>query len=114
MNNLEKFAARGLKAQAAVDAAIARAATVADRAAISPACSTAGASRGPARAGECATAPPRSPLTPAEEASLDLQAILDSSDVAWLRSVMGSQDNQISLRNAAQRRLRILTAEKRR
>lgn len=88
--NLEQFASRGLKAQAAVDKLLSPAQPV-------------GVSPG-TRAGEHATTRPRS-------CSLQVQ-ILSSTDTAWLKQIMNSQDYTIGIRTAAQRRLAKLFRKK--
>jgi len=96
-NHLERFASRGLKAQALVDGIINggghRPAATRDL----PAGDAAGvAERGPG-AGRRETAAPRSTGM--------LVRILSSTDTAWLKAVMNSQDYTIGIRTAAQRRL---------
>lgn len=49
----------------------------------------------------------------AAQSAVDLLAkIYDSGDVAWLRSTAVDADNSITVRKAAERRLKILTSRK--
>jgi hypothetical protein len=99
--NIEKFASRGLRAQAAVDLIISRGENT------SPARILAGASPSPGtRAGELATTRPRSRQTGRSALPENiLEKIKRSSDVTWLKSILNDRDYQFAVRQAAQRRL---------
>lgn len=104
MNNLEQFASRGLKAQAAVDKQLAAHAVTPALPASSPA---AGSSPG-SSAGEANRTPPRSP---AQTATDSLADIAGSHDLTQLRGVLADPDRNLAERSAADRRLRILRRE---
>lgn len=99
-HDLENFVSRGQKAQAAVNKIIA--------AHTPPATEPAGASPG---AGE--SQKPRSRPSKQKDGTL-VEKVNASSDVAWLKSVMGSDEYQLTIRSAAQRRLGALVRKPKR
>jgi hypothetical protein len=86
--NIEKFASRGLKAQQAVDKVLNN---------LPAADLTAAVATRQEGAGRNDDSAPRS-------CAMQMQ-VLQSTDAAWLKTVMNSQDYTIGIRSAAQRRL---------
>lgn len=79
---------------------------------ISPAAAGASPGTGPGAGEELGTRP-RSGAGHRPGATL-LEQINASTDTAWLKAVMGSQDYQVSIRSAAQRRLAALFRKQKR
>jgi hypothetical protein len=112
--NIEKFASRGLRAQAAVDLIISRGENT------SPAPILAGAFPSPG-VGPTTTVSPRPPggaqsagaaiIGKSQQTGRSalpeniLEKIKRSSDVTWLKSILNDRDYQFAVRQAAQRRL---------
>jgi hypothetical protein len=97
--NIEKFASRGLRAQAAVDLIISRGENT------SPGPILAGAFPSPG-AGQTNNTAPRSRQTGRSALPENiLDKIKRSSDVTWLKSILNDRDYQFAVRQAAQRRL---------